>query len=276
MIKIGRYNQLSVIKQVAFGYFLNGYDKGEILLPNRYVPKGLKIGDKIEVFIYLDSEDRLIATTRRPRAEVDSLALMKVIDVNRVGAFLDWGLDKDLLVPRAEQSRPMDKNRSYLVFLLLDREGRICASSKLDQFLDKSPATFKEGDEVDIFVAEKTDLGHKVIINQSHWGVIHQSDLFQHLKYGEQMKAYIKKMRTDGKIDVVLRKPGQDMIRDLAALVLSKLKKSGGFLPLHDKSPAQDIQDAFSASKKSFKAAVGRLYKQGSISIEDNGIRLKN
>ncbi|KTD63161.1 CvfB family protein [Legionella spiritensis] len=274
MIEIGKYNKLTVIKKVAFGLYLDGYDKGEILLPNKYVPQGTRLNDKLDVFIYLDSEDKIIATNLRPHAQVGCFAYLKVIDVNPVGAFLDWGLDKDLLVPRPEQKCPMEKNRSYLVFVTLDRDGRIIASSKADRFLDKSPAQFNPGDEVDVFIADKTDLGQKVIINHSYWGLIHHSELFQHLKYGQKMTAFIKKVREDGKIDVVLRKFGQDNIRELAICILNKLQEVGGFLSLHDKSSPSQIKDAFGASKKSFKSAIGQLYKQGNISIEAQGIRL--
>ncbi len=274
MIKIGKYNTLTVIKKVAFGLYLDGYDKGDILLPNKYVPEGTKVNDQLDVFIYLDSEDTLIATNLRPRAQVDSFAFLKVIDVNRIGVFLDWGLDKDLLVPRPEQKSPMEINKAYLVFITLDRDDRIIASSKLDRFLNQSPANYNQGDAVDVFIAEKTDLGYKVIINHSHWGLVHHSDVYQHLKYGQQMTAYIKKVRQDGKIDVVLRKFGQDNIRELALCILNRLQDAGGFLPLHDKSPSLEIKDAFGESKKSFKAAIGQLYKQGNIRIEAHGISL--
>ncbi len=275
MIKVGQFNKLRVVKEVAFGIYLDGYDWGEILLPNKVVPKDTKIGDELDVFIYFDSDDKIIATTARPRAQLGSCAFLKVIDVNRVGAFLDWGLDKDLLVPVPEQQRPMEKDKSYVVYLKQDNKGRIIASSKLDHFLHKAPVELKRGDEVSVLIADKTDLGTKVVINDCHWGLIHSADTFQQLHYGKRMQAYIKNVRDDDKIDVVLRKIGHDSVRDLADRILTQLSNEGGFLALHDKSSSLDIQRVFNESKKSFKSAIGQLYKQGAINIEDNGIRLR-
>ncbi|MBA2710746.1 MAG: GntR family transcriptional regulator [Tatlockia sp.] len=275
MIKIGQFNNLKVIKEVDFGVYLDGKDWGEILLPNKVVPSGSKINDSLEVFIYFDSEDRIVATTLKPLASIGQCAFLKVIDVNSVGAFLNWGLDKDLLVPRPEQQRPMQQDKSYIVYLKQDNKGRIIASSKLDHFLDKSPITFKEGEEVDLLIAEKTEMGTKVIINERHWGLVHSSEIFQSLHYGKRMKGYIKTIRDDGKIDVVLRKTGRDNIQELSQSILAKLSKNQGFLPLHDKSSPEEIKHVLGESKKNFKMAIGQLYKQGHILIESNGIRLK-
>lgn len=275
MIKVGQFNTLRVVKEVPFGVYLDGDEWGEILLPNKYMPQGTKFDDLVDVFIYFDSEDKIIATTQRPRVRVGSCAFLKVIDVNRVGAFLDWGLDKDLLVPVPEQQRPMEKDKSYIVYVKQDDKGRIVASSKLDYFLDKKTVAFKRGEEVNLLIAEPTALGNKVIINDSHWGLIHSADIFQSLGLGKRTKGFIKTVRDDGKIDVVLRKIGQDSIVDLAQRILMTLKEGDGFLPLHDKSPVEEIQRAFNDSKKSFKSAIGQLYKQGEISIEANGIRLR-
>jgi predicted RNA-binding protein (virulence factor B family) len=228
------------------------------------------------VFIYFDSEDMIIATTLRPHAQLNHCSFLKVVDVNRVGAFLDWGLDKDLLVPGPEQHRLMEKDKSYIVYLKQDNKGRIIASSKLDHFLDKLPTTYQRGDEVNLLIAETTELGKKVIINDSHWGLLHSGDIFQALSYGKRVKGYIKTVREDGKIDVVLRKLGHDSSNELGERILSVLSKSGGFLPLHDKSPPEAIQKAFGDSKKSFKSAIGQLYKQGKIRIEENGIHLQD
>ena len=276
MIKVGQFNQLMVIKEVSFGLYLDGDDWGEILLPNKVVPKGTTVNDKLDVFIYFDSEDKIIATTLSPRAQLGSCAFLKVIDVNRVGAFLDWGLDKDLLVPKPEQHRPMEQDKSYIVYLKQDNKGRIIASSKLDYLLDKSPAHYKSGDEVSVLIANTTDLGTKVIVNNNHWGLIHSGDIFQTLSYGKRTQAYIKTIRKDGKIDVVLRKIGQNSIRDLSKRIITELHQRGGFIPLHDKSSSLDIQRTFSESKKSFKSAIGQLYKQGDINIEPSGIRLRD
>jgi predicted RNA-binding protein (virulence factor B family) len=276
MIKVGQFNRLRVIKQVAFGVYLDGGEYGEILLPNKVVPKDTAIDDLLEVFIYFDSEDKIIATTARPRAKVGSCAFLKVIDVNRVGAFLDWGLDKDLLVPKPEQHRPMEKDKFYIVYLKEDNKGRIIASSKLDYFLDKTETTFKPGDEVSLLIAERTQLGNKVIINNSHWGLIHSADIFQILSSGKRMPGYIKTIREDGKIDVVLKKQGRESTLDLAGRILEQLQTEGGFLPLHDKSSPEEIKRTLSDSKKNFKNAIGKLYKQGDILIEADGIRLKD
>ena len=275
MIQIGQFNKLMVIKEVDFGVYLDGHDWGDILLPNKVVPKGTKLNDMVDVFIYFDSEDKIIATTLQPRVQLGHCAFLKAIDVNRVGAFLDWGLDKDLLVPKPEQKRPMEKDKSYIVYVKQDNEGRIVASSKLDYFLDKSPADYQQGDEVNLLLAETTELGNKVIINDSHWGLIHTNEIFQTLSYGKRIRGYIQTVREDGKIDVVLRKSGQENIRSLSQRIMTALDKAGGFLPLHDKSSSIDIQRAFSESKKSFKSAIGQLYKRGEINIEANGIRLK-
>lgn len=275
MIEVGQFNKLRVIKEVPFGVYLDGEHLGEILLPRKYVPKNTVIDDLLEVFVYFDSEDLIIATTLKPLARVGEFAFLRVIDVNPVGAFLNWGLDKDLLVPRTEQQRPMEKDKSYLIYVKQDNQGRIIASSKLNYFLDKTPAYFKSGEEVNLIVEGQTPLGTKVIINHSHWGLIHSADIFQRLYYGQRMKGYIKTVREDGKVDVALRKVGQDRIHDLTSRILEKLKEEGGFLALHDKSPADAIMRVFGESKKGFKSAIGQLYKQGLIVIEDEGIRLK-
>lgn len=275
MIRIGQLNTLKVIKEVDFGLYLDGEDWGDILLPRKYVPKGCKINDKIEVFIYFDSHDRIIATTQTPLATLSSLAFLKVIDINPVGVYLDWGLDKDLLVPGPEQQRPMQLGKFYIVYLKLDHKDRIIASSKLDHFLDKSPSNFKEGEAVDLLIAEKTHLGNKVIINDRHWGLIHNSEIFQTLRYGARMRGYIKTKRLDGKIDVVLRQTGPANFHDLAKCIVEELNNQGGFLALHDKSSPGEIKNAFGESKSNFKNAIGLLYKQGVIRIESDGIYLK-
>ncbi|RUR08777.1 S1 RNA-binding domain-containing protein [Legionella sp. km772] len=276
MIEIGKFNRLRVIKEVPFGVYLDGEDWGEILLPKKFVSKTLTIDDLVDVFVYFDSEDKIIATTQNPLTRVGEFAFLRVVDVNPIGAFLNWGLDKDLLVPRTEQQRPMEKDKSYLVYVKQDNQGRIIASSKLNYFLDKSPPEFKVGEEVSLFIEGQTPLGTKVIINHSHWGLIHAADIFQRLYYGKRMTGYIKTVREDGKIDVALRKVGQDRIHELSSRILAKLKEEGGFLPLHDKSSAEAIMRLFGESKKGFKSAIGQLYKQGEIIIEDQGIRLKD
>lgn len=275
MIKIGQVNTLTVIKKVPFGLYLDGADWGEILLPSKFVPQGTDVHDRLDVFIYFDSEDKIIATTKRPRAEINTVAYLKVVDVNQFGAFLDWGLDKDLLVPRAEQQRPMEKDKSYIVYIKQDNQQRLIGSAKIDYFLDKSIAQYKLGDEVDLLIAETSDMGVKVIINDKYWGLIHATEIFQTLSYGKKMRGYIKTLRADGKIDVSLRKMGQDSVRDLAKRILLELQNKNGFLPLHDKSTPLEIKQAFGESKSNFKSAIGSLYKAGEITIEQDGIRVR-
>ena len=276
MIKVGQVNTLTVVKKVPFGLYLNGGEWGDILLPSKFVPQDTEIRDQLDVFIYFDSEDKIIATTQRPRAQVDTVACLKVVDVVPFGAFLDWGLDKDLLAPKIEQHRPMERDKSYIVYVKRDNKERLIASSKLDYFLDKVPAQYNPGDEVSLLISETTTLGTKVIINDKHWGLIHASDIFQSLSYGKRMRGYIKTVRDDGKIDVVLRKMGQDNTSDLAQRILNELHKMNGFLPLHDKSSPQEIMHAFNESKKNFKNAIGKLYKDGEITLEPDGIRIRN
>lgn len=273
MIKIGQFNKLKMVREAPFGVYLQGEEWGEILLPNKSVPNGILVGDELDVFVYFDSDDKIIATTVRPLAKLGGCAFLKVIDVNPVGAFLDWGLEKDLLVPKPEQRRPMETGKSYLVYLKQDNKGRIIASSKIDYFLDKTPATFTSGEEVRLLIAESTPLGRKVIINNSHWGLIHTADIFQPLTYGKKINGFIRKVRVDGKIDVILRQPGQNSINELAQRILSKIDQSTGFLALHDKSSPDEINQMFAESKKNFKSAIGQLYKNGLIDIEENGIR---
>jgi uncharacterized protein len=276
MLQVGQFNQLNVVKEVPFGVYLDGSDWGEILLPRKVVPEGTVIGDCLDVFIYFDSEDKIIATTKRPRITLGYCAFLKVIDVNRVGAFLDWGLDKDLLVPKPEQRRPMQQDKSYLVYLTQDDQQRLVASSKLDFHLDKTLPQVNVGEEVDLLIAETTELGTKVIVNHTHWGLIYAGDIFQTLQYGQRTRGYIKTVRDDGKLDVVLRKLGHNNIPGLAQRILAALNQADGFLAVHDKSSPAEIKHAFNESKKNFKHAIGSLYKQGAISIEANGIRLQN
>lgn len=275
MIQVGKVNTLEVIKLVPFGLYLDGGQWGEILLPTKFVPSGTQLHDNLDVFIYFDSEDKIIATTQRPSAQVDSVAFLKVVDVTAFGAFLDWGLDKDLLVPKSEQQQTMEKDKSYIVYVKQDNQQRLMASSKLDYCLDKSPPHYKPGEEVRLMIAQTSVLGTKVIINDKHWGLVHASELFQTLSYGKKMRGYIKTLRDDGKIDVVLRKSGQDNVSDLAKRILAELHKRNGFLALHDKSLPTEIMRVFGESKKSFKNAIGQLYKDGLITIESDGIRIR-
>jgi len=273
---IGKYNTLKVVKELDFGVYLDGgEDFGEILLPIRYVPPGLKSGDDIEVFIYLDSEDRVIATTEEPYALVGELAYLKVISVNKTGAFLDWGLMKDLLVPYREQAERMKEGEHYVVYVYLDDESRrIVATSKLNSALDNLMPEYEEGEQVSLLVIGKTDLGYKVAVNNLHTGMLYHNELFKPIKIGDQCEGFIKKIREDDKLDITLEKPGYEKIGGLAADIMNMLKEKGGQMAVSDKSPAELIYKLFGTSKKNFKKAIGTLYKQRLISIDKEGIRL--
>ena len=274
MAKIGQINKLMVIKEVPFGVYLDGKELGEILLPKKFVPKGVAEEDMVDVFLYYDTQDRIIATTQRPFAKLHQFAYLKVIDVNPVGAFLNWGLEKDLLCPRPEQFKPMELNTYYLVYLKQDAFGRMIATSKLDYYLDKSTPEYSIHEQVNLIVAKKTELGIKVIVNEKHWGLVHASDIFQHLRIGQTIQGYVKHLREDGKLDILIRKPCAKGRVQLAERILTELEKSNGFLPYHDKSPADEIYQFFGESKKRFKDTIGQLYKQGKIIIEPKGIRI--
>jgi len=274
MISIGHIIELEVVKAVEFGFYLDAKNLGEVLLPNKTAPDDLAVGDTIEVFLYLDSEGRVIATNKAPKAEVGEFAYLKVVDTSAVGAFLDWGLDKDVLVPFAEQHRPMEVGHSYLVHIFIGLDGRILASSKIDKFLDdEKPHDFKPQQKVDLIIANSTELGYKAIINHSHWGVLYKNDVFQRLSFGQYKKGFIKHVRPDGKIDLSLQ-GGQETRDKYAKIILNYLRKHDGFAAVHDKSDPKLIADLFGMSKGAFKKAVGGLYKQRVISIEKEGIRL--
>jgi len=264
-----------VVKAVDFGFYLDAKDLGEVLLPRKNAPTDLSVGDSIEVFLYLDSEDRPVATTQKPKAHVGEFAYLKVLANTDVGAFLDWGLDKDVLVPFSEQHRPMEVGHSYLVYLYLDKvDGRITASSKIDKFLDdEKPHDFRPQQTVNLIIANSTDLGFKAIVNHSHWGVLYKDDVYQRLSFGQSIKGYIKHVRPDGKIDLSLQ-GGQETRDKYSEIILNHLKRHNGFAAVHDKSDPQTISDLFGMSKAAFKKAIGRLYKQRIISIAKDGIRL--
>ena len=276
MIKVGAYNELKIVKQVDFGMYLDaGYDLGEVLLPKRYVSDEMQIGQTISVFLYYDSEDRLIATTQHAKAIAGEFTSLKVIDTNRAGAFLDWGLPKDLLVPFNQQKVAMQTGFGYVVYVYQDDiSGRLLASSKLDRFLDKEPAEYKVGEKVDLLIAERTDIGFKAIINHQHWGVIFENDVFGDLGIGKKCKGYIRRVREDGKIDLALTQTGYAKIDNLADRILLSLRQNEGFLPLSDKSTPEQIAKILKMSKGNFKKSIGQLYKQGHIVIKDNGISI--
>ncbi|HEY5653801.1 MAG TPA: S1-like domain-containing RNA-binding protein [Pontiella sp.] len=274
MVEVGKINQLEVSRQSDFGLLFDGLQLGEILMPKRYVSKAWKVGDKVDVFVFLDSEDRLTATTDKPKAQVGDFALLRCTDTTTIGAFLDWGLSKDLFVPFREQRVKMRKGESYLVYLYYDKaSGRIVGSSKLDKYLT-SRRFYKNGEEVDLMVWQKSDLGYKCIINDERWGMIFFNDVFQALSRGQKLKGYIKNVRPDGRIDLILQKPGYEKVTDLSQTILNYLKKEGGFMPITSKTPSEKINALFGVSKKTYKNAIGALYKKRLITIEDDGVRL--
>ncbi len=276
MVNLGKYNLLEVVKTVDFGIYMDGGDGVEILMPTRYVPEGALPGDKINCFIYLDSEDRLLATTETPYAQVGEFALLKVKQNNNVGAFLDWGVSKELLVPFREQRVDMEVGRSYLVHIYVDEvSDRIAGSAKLNKFLDNVPAEYETNEEVELIIAKKTDIGYKVIVNNQHSGLIYHNQIFKTLSIGDKVKGYVKEIRGDGKIDLMLQPIGyKKIVGSVEDRILEELEINGGTMQYNDKTDSETIMEVFECSKKNFKKAIGALYKKGIISIEDNGIVL--
>ena len=275
MVEIGKINNLQVVKSLEHGIYLDGKELGEILMPSRYVPENCEVGNSLDVFIYLDSADLLIATTETPYVMVDECAYLKVVDVNPAGAFLDWGLPKDLLVPYGEQVSPLKIGQSYTVLVYLDENtNRIAATQKLDSRLSEEAQYFKPEQAVDLLIFGKTDLGYKAIINNTHIGLIYKNEVFQTLTHGEKLKGYIKTIRPDRKIDLCLQLPGKDARDDLSSRILEHLKKNNGVSTLTDKSSPEDIYENFGVSKKNYKKAIGTLYKKRLIRIEKDKITL--
>lgn len=274
-IRLGDYNRLKVVKHVDFGLYLDGGHEGEILLPRRYVPEGIMPGDEIDVFLYLDQDERLVATTQQPLAKVGDFAFLQVSWVNEYGAFLNWGLMKDLFCPFREQKKRMEIGQSYIVHVHVDPESfRVMASAKVEHYLSKDFPRYVAGDEVDLLVWQKTELGFKVIIDNCHSGLVYDGQVFRPLRTGDRLKGYISNVRSDGKIDVSLQPTGQRQTSDFAETLLQYLKTHGGSCDLGDKSDAEDIKERFQVSKKVYKRAVGDLYKRRLIVIEEGGIRL--
>lgn len=274
-IKLGKYNQLEVVKEVDFGVYLDGFDDGEILLPTRYVPADCRVGDVLNVFIYLDNEERLVATTLEPLVQVDQFAWLEVSWVNEYGAFLNWGLMKDLFVPFREQKTKMQMGRSYLVHAHLDEESyRIVASAKVERYLSKEHPDYQANEEVEILVWQRTEIGVKVIVDNRYGGLLYNSEIYTPIEPGMRLTAYVKQVRDDGKIDLTLHKTGYAKVEDFSDILLNHLKAHDGYVQLHDKSPAESIYEVFGVSKKTFKKAVGDLYKKRLITISEAGIRL--
>ena len=270
-MKIGEYNELRINRTVDFGAYLIDDDTHEVLLPKRYLSPDMKVGDTIRVFVYNDSENRPVATTEEPKAVVGDFALMRVKAVNKVGAFLDWGLvAKDLLVPFSEQRVDMKVGRSYIVRVYLDEAShRIVASAKLAKFLNHTEPDYYHREKVEVLVTQRSDLGYRVIINNEHWGQIYQNEIYQNVNIGDRLTAFVKQVRPDGKVDVTLAKIEKMRVDDLADRIIDYLKAHGGEMNLTDKSDPQDIMDAFNCSKKDFKKALGLLYKQQQVTLGD-------
>ncbi len=276
MIEQGKFTRLSIVKRSTFGLFLGDEDGEEILLPNKYCTDSMKPGLDVEVFIYRDSEDRKVATTLTPKIRFNEFALLKVTALAKVGAFMDWGLEKDLMVPFREQPQNMEEGRWYIVYLDLDEKSdRLFASNRVERHLQNDKLSVAEGDEVSLLVWQKTDLGYTVIINHAHKGLVFENEIFQDLHVGEKLKGYVKKVRDDNKIDISLQAIGYLKFNDAnSELIFNALKENQGFLPLTDKSSPEAIYSQFGISKKAFKKSIGALYKLKKILIETSGIRL--
>ena len=275
MIKIGEYNTLEILRHTDPGLFLGDNEDNEVLLPNRYVPEVFEIGEKLEVFVYLDNSERLVAVTDKPYIQVGEFALLRCNEVTKIGAFLDWGMVKELFCPFKEQAFKMKKGGWYLVYCYLDEEtNRLVASSKTNRFLDNSELTVQKFDEVDVIVSHPSEIGMNVIVNKKHLGLVYKDEIFQDLNVGDRLKGIVKKVRRNNKLDIALGQIGYRNIEPNAELILTELKDNSGFLALTDKSSPDEIKETLQMSKKSFKKAIGSLYKQRLISLKEDGIYL--
>jgi len=274
MIQLGHMNSLPVLRLEPRGAWLDAGDFGERLLPRRQLPEGIQVGQSVSVFAYLDADNELELTAFKPHAQVGEFAGLKVVAANRIGAFLDWGLKKDLFVPSREQAQPMQVGKTYVVFLYLDSEGRVAATSRLDHYLSQAIPPYPVGQEVSLLVAQQTDLGYKVIVDNQFWGLLFRSDVFGRLQVGRPAKGFVKRVREDGKLDISLNRPGVAGTDDAAERILARLRKQQGFLPLGDRSSPELIYAQLAMSKGTFKKAIGGLLKRGLISLEEQGIRL--
>ncbi len=273
MIKVGEFNRLKVLRAVDFGLYMDDGAEG-ILLPKRFVPQDAKVGDDLDVFLYHDSESRLIATTQRPKGIVGDIVKLKAVTVTNLGAFLDWGLMKDIFVPKSKQLSGMREGAEYLVKIYLDEQtGRVAATEKIEFFLSNDNLTVKEMDLVDMIVYRRTDIGYVVIINNIHTGVLHFNEIFQDIETGKKFNGFIKKIRPDNTIDVVAGKPGYKKVEDETGKILRLLQENNGYLPFHDKSDPEEIYSFFGMSKKVFKMTTGKLYKERKIEFTKTGIK---
>ena len=277
MVEIGTFNQLQVVKQVDFGVYLDGGELDTILLPRRYVPEGCEIGDLLDVFLYFDSDDLLIATTEKPKVQVGDCEMLTVVDINHAGAFMDWGLPKDLLVPYNEQQKPMEVGYSYVVHVFHDQNSdRIAASTKLNHHLDEETVWLKPRQQVNLLIAGRTDLGYKAVIDNKYLGLIFRADAFRPLKIGERLPGFVKNIRADGKIDLVISQSTLQGDHDLGEQIIRHLQEMGGESQVSDKSDPEEIYRLFKVSKKKYKQALGTLYKSKRILIEPGKVKLIN
>ncbi len=275
IINIGSYNHLNVQSRSDFGMYLN-LREDRVLLPNKYVPEDLVVGGAIDVFVYTDSEDRLVATTLEPAGVVGDFVFLEAKDVAPFGTFMDWGLEKDLLVPKMEQQDRIELGKKYLTKICLDESTqRVYGTTKISANCDKNPTGFEVGQQVDLIIHSITTIGIMAVINNQYYGMLYLNETYQDLSVGEQCKGYIMRLREDKKIDLTLKKPGFASVEGSAKEIVDILEKAGGFIPCHDKSSPEEIRKVFSMSKKEFKRAIGGLYKKGILDLKDNGIGLK-
>jgi predicted RNA-binding protein (virulence factor B family) len=274
MIKVGEYNELEIVKQLDFGIYL-GKENVEILMPTKWIPKGAKIGDMLNVFIFRDSDDRLIATTVKPLAVANSFAFLEVKQVNNIGAFMDWGMDKDLLVPFREQAVRMEPGKSYVVFVFADEEtDRLIGSTKLLRFIERDDIRVQNGDVVDLLIYSQTELGFNAIVNNLYSGLIYKNEIFENIRVGDHLQGYVKNVREDNKIDLSLQKSGFELVDDVKWRILNIIKAENGFLALNDDSTPEEIKAKLQISKKAFKKAIGALYRERLITLTDKGVQL--
>ena len=276
MIEIGKYNKLKILRKTSVGLYLGDNSEEDVLLPNKYCPENFELEDEIQVFVYLDSEERKVATSLTPKILLNEFALLRVSAITNVGAFLDWGLEKELLVPYREQRQKMEEGRWYIVYLDIDEKtNRLFASNKVGKYLNNADLTIQEGEEVQLLVLQKTELGFSVIVNNKHKGLIYRNEIFRELKIGDQLNGFVNKIRKDNKIDISLQAIGYTNFKDAnSELIFNKLTENKGFLAVTDKSTPEEIYAQFGISKKAFKKSIGDLYKQRKIILQDDGIIL--
>lgn len=273
-MKVGEYNELEVVKELDFGIYFREGDV-EILMPTKWVPQGTKIGDTLNVFVFRDSDDRLIATTVKPFATADTFAFLEAKQVNEIGAFMDWGMDKDLLVPFREQAQRMEAGKSYVVFVYLDEEtDRLVGSTKLSRFIIREDIDVQEGDVVDLLIYSETDLGFNAIVNDLYTGLIYKNEIYEAIRVGDKMQGFVKRVREDEKIDLSLQKSGYELVDDVKWRILKLIKEEKGFLALNDNSTPEEIKAKLAISKKAFKKAIGALYRERLVKLTDKGVEL--